>query len=167
MSSAPPINSAYNYNSNPGTQSGDGIFGGNPGQVGMPDPYAELSQVYPGLGQTNNALSSNISTELEGGLSPSTLDAISGAQSQYGIPGTVNTSPMSLGTTSTSLENQGIMGWDSLLPTIATTETVPPQVQAEIAMYNAQQAAQADAQSSAAAQAGMSTAISIVGALIP
>jgi hypothetical protein len=162
VASAPATDPNYQYNVTPGNQSGSGPFGGVPGTVALPQPYADLSSVFPDLGQANQDLSSNILSELEGGLSPGTLDALGQAQDAFGIKGPINTSPMSLGTTSTALESQGVGNWAGLLPSVSTTQTVSPEVEAQIAEFNAQQAAAANPTSSAAA----GIASSAVGAIL-
>jgi len=163
---AAPVIPGYQYNANPGTQSGNGPFGAVPGQVATPQPYQDLSSVFPNLPGANSDLSSNILTELQGGLSPGTLDAISQAQNQFGIGGPVNTSPMSLGTNDAALENFGLQQYGGTIPTVSTTQTVDPQVEAQIAQFNAEQAAAPNPTTGALVGAGTSAIASLLPLLL-
>lgn len=143
---SPATDPNYVYNATPGTQSGSGIFGTAPGNVDVPNPYQNLSSVFPELGQANSDLSSGISNELAGGLSPQTLTALGDAQDQFGINGPLNLSPQSFGLTDDELQSAGVGSFAGLLPGISTTQTVSPEVQAQIAQFNSQAAAQANQQ---------------------
>jgi hypothetical protein len=128
---------ASTYSVNPGTQSGSGAFGNVPGQLSLPDPYADLAGVFPTLPQANNVIGQNVLQELSGNLSPGTLSALNQMQGQLGQSGALNTSPMSLGTTDTQLENLGLGQYEGVLPTVAQTQTVNPALETEIAQTNA------------------------------
>lgn len=161
---ANPVLPGFQPNVNPGTQSGSGPFGSVAGTVGLPQPFNDLNSVFPGLGQDNAALSNNVLSELEGGVSPETSAATYGAQSTFGGSGFLNMSPMSLGLTDTSLQNQGLSEYAGLLPLIDTTQTVSPEVQAQIQQFNAEQAAAPDPSAQEGMQAGMA-AIGLIAAL--
>lgn len=171
---APAVIPGGGFDSNPATSNGasglSGLFGGVPGTIGMPNPYADLSSVVPGLANDNSALSSNILSELSGGLSPGTIGALDQAQTAFGIPGTLNTSAASLGLTDTQLEGMGLGQWNSLLPTIAQTQTVSPALQTEIAQTNSVNAAAPNPTDAAlagimAALAGKAVSVGAMGAL--
>ena len=147
------------YNANPSPQGGSGIFGAVPGAVGLPQPFKQLSGVYPGLGQTNTALSSDILSNLTGEVSPNTIAALHDAGAQFGVNEPMNISPLSLGETDQSLENTGLKQFGSVLPILSNNETLAPQVQAQIGEYNAEQAAAPNPSAAGAA----STAMGILG----
>jgi hypothetical protein len=159
-------NALYTYNVAPGTQPGSGPFGSVPGEVGLPNPYQNLASVFPDLSQANASLSGNTLSELQGGVSPATLNALGQAQDQFGITGPINTSPESLGLTDEQLQNLGLNTFAGSIPTISTTQTVSPEVEAQIAQFNAQQAAQPNPTSSALASAGSSAIGAILSALL-
>jgi hypothetical protein len=146
----------FQYNLTSGNQSGSGVFGGVPGTVQVPDPYTNLESVFPELAGANSGLSSSIMNELQGGLTSQTMSALDQAESDFGITGPINTSPASLGTTSQQQQSEGISQWDSLLPTIATSQTVSPEVQAQIAQFNAQNQAAPNPGAQGEVQAGAS-----------
>lgn len=161
----PATDPNFQYNATPGTQSGSGIFGAAPGNVDVPNPYQNLSSVFPELGQANSELSSGISNELAGGLSPQTLNALGEAQDQFGIQGPLNLSPQSFGLTDAELQSAGVGSFAGLLPGIAATQTTSPEVQAQIEQFNAQAAAQKnaqDAQEAALALQAVGTALSVL-----
>lgn len=158
------VNPNYNYDPNPSPQSGSGPFGAVPGAVAQPQPYQALSGVLPDLGGSNTAISSDILSNLQGGVSPATINAINSAANAYGISGPINYSPMSLGMTDTQLQETGLQDWSALLPEIASTQTVSPEVQAQIAQFNALQAAAPDPTLQAGLQGGMS-ALGLIGSL--
>ena len=161
---AAPVTPGYQPNVTPGTQGGQGPFGAVPGTVGLPQPYSDLSSVFPDLGGSNSAISSDIMAELEGGLSPGTLGAIGQAQNSFGIAGPVNTSPLSLGETDQQIQSAGLGAYGGIIPTISTTQTVSPEVQAQIEEFNAQQAAAPNPTASEAI-GGASAAIGLIGLL--
>jgi hypothetical protein len=129
------------YNANPSPQGGSGIFGSVPGAVQMPQPFQSLGSVYPNLPQTNTAMSGDILSNLTGQVSPATQTAIYDAGAKFGINEPINLSPLSLGETDTSLENMGLKEFSGALPIVSQTQTVSPQVQAQVAQYNAEMAA--------------------------
>lgn len=144
------------YNLNPTPTSGTSAFGSVPGQLGLPDPSADLGAQFPNLAGANTAASSDILSQLGGQLSPSTTSAIENAAATYGvangmlganaIPGTepFNLGVATLGQTSEQLQNTGLANYNSTIPTISGTQTVSPTLQTEIATQNAVDAAAPD-----------------------
>ena len=130
----------------------------------MPQPFQSLSNVYPGLPATNTALSSDILSNLTGGVSPATIAAIHDAGAKFGVNTPINISPTSLGETDTSLENRGVSQFSSALPVISSAETLSPETQAQIAEFNSTMAAQPNASASGGASAAMSI-LGLVAAL--
>lgn len=139
----------YQYNSNPGTQSGSGTFGSVPGAVALPNPAADLSAQYPNLSGTNSALSGDILSKLSGQLSPATLQQLQNASAtsavNNGMPSSASTpgtmpymaSLESLGLNSEAQQQQGIQDYNSTIPTVSGTQTVAPALQAQIGEENA------------------------------
>lgn len=137
-----------NYTVNPAPTSGQGPFGAVPGAVGLPDPAGDLAKVYPNLSGTNQALSTNILSQLSGQLSPGTLKMMQDAEAaqavRSGMPGTNvqrntlmgNRSVRDLGITSEQQVQQGISNYNKTIPTISGTQTLSPALQNEIAMWN-------------------------------
>jgi hypothetical protein len=140
---------SYSYNVNPGTQSGSGAFGSVPGALSLPNPYADLSSVYPNLAGTNAAMSNTISAQLGGQLSPGTLSAMQDYEAQFaagsGMPGTnarpgtlmYNRGVRDIGTTAEAQVQAGQKAYNQTIPTISGTQTVSPALQTEIAGQNA------------------------------
>lgn len=134
---------------NPAPQAGAGTFGAVPGPIGMPDPYGNLSAVFPNLSRTNTATSSALLNQLRGVVSPETQMAIKDAAAAWGVQGGAgagsgiagNLSLRNLGLTSEQLQQQGLQNYSSILPTVASTQTVQPALQAEISAQNALNAA--------------------------
>lgn len=143
---------AYNYTPTPQYGVPD-PFGLVPGVIQPPNPYADLSAVYPNLAGTNADISSAIGAQVGGRLSPGTLRAMqdyeagfaarSGMPGTNAIPGTIgyNRGVRDVGLTAEQQVNQGLRNYQSLIPTIAQTQTLSPQMQAEIAATNAMNAA--------------------------
>ena len=170
MASSLPYYSA----TSPTPQPGSGPFGAVPGVIpgvtpvtasytpipsavttGMPDPFGDLSRIYPNLSGTNQAVSGDILSQLAGQLSPSTIAALQNASATFGVgmgtPGSAfgaNYGVQSVGQTAEALQQQGLQNYNSILPTVSGTQTVSPSVQANIGEFNAgaqNQVAQANA----------------------
>jgi hypothetical protein len=114
----------------------------------MPDPYGNLSKVYPNLGPTQDQLSQDIMSRLQGQLSPDTIANIENAAATFGVQsgmpgsGVANAiAPRDIGLMSQQLQQQGIGDFASILPMLSSTETVSPALQTQIAERNAQMAA--------------------------
>lgn len=143
----------YQYNANPTPQSGTDAFGMVPGQIALPNPAGDLSNVYPNLTGTNAAASEALLSKLSGQLSPGTINTIQDAAARYGVrsgmpgsnavPGSIpyNLNLATLGLTSEGQTQQGLQDYSSLIPTVSQTQTVQPGLQAEIAATNAVNAA--------------------------
>ena len=142
--SGPTQAGADPYPAIPGPQSGSGLFGGVPGPVAMPQPYNDLAAQYPNLSASNSALSQDTLSQLSGELSPGTITALNQAQQRFGVGGTINESPLSLGETDQSLEASGLGQYNALIPGISRTQTVDPATQAMIEEENAINAAAPD-----------------------
>jgi hypothetical protein len=130
----------------PGTY--DPAYGGIPGAVAMPNPYADLSAVYPNLSGANTQIASNIAAQLKGELSPETQAAIEDEGARFGVmsgmPGgniASRRTAKNLGLASEALQSQGLKDYSAFVPTVSQTQTVNPALQAEIAAHNAQMAA--------------------------
>jgi hypothetical protein len=143
----------YTYNVNPLPQAGLGAFGAVPGPIPLPNPYADLSNVFPNLSNTNAAVSSNILAGLGGNLSPSTNAAIQNYAAAFGagqgalgsnaIPGTLafDTGARNIGLSAEQQQQNAMRNYASIIPTIAQTQTVSPALQATIAGENTTNAA--------------------------
>lgn len=117
----------------------------------MPNPYGDLSKIYPNLSGTNAQVSSDILSKLQGQLSPGTIAAIQNASAQFGVgsgmPGSglsMQRSLRDIGLTSEQEQQQGIQDYNSTLPTVSSTQTVAPVLQANINSQNAMNAAAPD-----------------------
>lgn len=124
------------------------IFGSAPGPIATPNPYGNLSSVYPNLTGTNAAASSALMSELQGVLSPQTMDSIHNAAALFGVgsgmPGSglmSNNYAKNIGLTTEGLQHQGLADYSGLIPAVSSTQTVNPATQAEISATNAQNAA--------------------------
>lgn len=117
---------------------------GSAQQVGMPNPFGDLSAVYPNLGKSNAATSALILSQLAGELSPETQRAIQDAAARYGVTSgmaggglTRNRTARDLGRSSQDIQQQGLQNYNSILPMISRTQTVDPSLQAQINTRNA------------------------------
>ena len=139
------------FSLNPAPRAGAGAFGAVPGAIGAPNPFGDLSSVYPNLSGTNKQVSADILSKLSGTLSPGTMAAIKDAGAAWGVgagvPGSgiqTNRSLRDIGLTSEQQQQQGLQDYAALIPTISRTQTVSPELQAQIAATNAQMAAAPD-----------------------
>lgn len=140
------------YTLNPLPTYGSGAYGYVPGQLGMPDPYGDLSKAYPALGTQNKQAGNVITAQLGGQLSPETQMALQNATAAWGVgnmgggsptPGTItgNRGLRDLGLATEILQQQGLQNYGSIVPTISQTQTVAPALQSEIANINSINAA--------------------------
>lgn len=125
-----------------------GTFGSNISPIPMPNPAADLASVYPNLSAANAAISGNVLSELKGQLSPETIQNIVNSSAVYGVtsgmPGSGlarNIIPRSIGLSTESLKRQGLQDYSGAIPVISGTQTVRPELQAEINATNAFNAA--------------------------
>lgn len=144
------------FNVSPPPTTGQGAFGMVPGQLGMPDPFGDISGVYPGLKSANQAISRNIASELSGSLSPQTTNALWDIANRFGVasgmPGAGLFSNAFLGNIAGAIEGrkrQGLEDYSRFVPTLAGTQTVQPALQTQIALQNAVNAAAPDPSQSA------------------
>ena len=115
-----------------------------PGAISAPNPYADLSKVYPNLGGANQQISQNVINELRGELSPETLNAIQNSAAAFGVtsgmPGSglaVNRGARDLGLSVEQLQGKGLQDYLAAITGISGTQTVRPELQTEIATQNA------------------------------
>lgn len=150
----------YNFGRFTGSGNTSGIpsptetFGSRVGQIATPNPYSDLSAIYPNLGGTNAAVSSAISTKLAGQLSPETLAGIQDDAARYGVSsGMPGLTPDSMAShyglyrgalARENLTQQGVQDYNATIPTISSTQTVRPETQFAIGEQNAVNAAAPD-----------------------
>jgi hypothetical protein len=135
---------ASGYNISPAPTAYNSTFGGIPGNIGLPNPFQDLSSVLPGVGDLNRLASSDVMSELKGQLSPETEALLQDKGAQFGVSSGMPGSQFSrfrtlrdLGRTSEDVQGLGLSNLSRLLQTISGTETVNPALQAEIASRNA------------------------------
>ena len=119
------------------------IYGSKVGQLGMPDPFGNLSGVDTQLPTQNAAAGQALTSELSGQLSPQTMNAIQNAAAAWGVnsgtPGGAlqwDNALTNLGMNTEQLQNMGISNYGKLIPTESATQTVSPQLQSEISYQN-------------------------------
>lgn len=141
---------------NPTPTSGQGPYGAVPGQLGLPNPAADLASVYPNLSGTNEQVSNDILRQLRGELSPATIANIQDSAASFGVssgmPGSglaTNRGLRDIGLATEQVQQQGLQNYQSLIPTVSGTQTVAPALQSEIALQNAVNAAAPDPQAAA------------------
>lgn len=132
------------FNPSPAPRGGQGAFGMVPGAIGLPNPQGDLAGVYPNLSGQTAQLSKNISSELAGELSPETVNMIQDKAARFGI---TSGSPLSqfagaaglknLGLSVEQQQKGGLADYLNAITGIQKTQTVSPELQAEIAMQNA------------------------------
>lgn len=139
------------YTANPTPTSGAGAFGAVPGQLGLPDPGADLKKQLPGLPSLNSGASADILAELKGELSPDTQAAIQDASARFGVtsgmPGSglvANRTARDFGLTSQQLQQQGLAHLNPFVANTAATQVLSPQLKTSIAETNALNAAAPD-----------------------
>ena len=128
-----------------------------PGPITPPNPYGDLSSVYPNLSGTNAQVSGDIMSKLRGEISPATMNALKTASAQWGVGSgmgpqsglAVNGLFGNIAGYSEKLQQEGLQDYGNLIPTISQTQTLNPALQAEIADRNATMAAAPDPAASA------------------
>lgn len=115
---------------------GSNAFGTRPASVATPNPFSDLSSVYPNLSGANAGVSSAIASQLAGQLSPSTQAAIQDAGARFGVssgmPGSGlvrNRTVRDLGITTEQQQQRGIDNYTKAIPVISGTQTVRPETQ--------------------------------------
>lgn len=130
---------------------GGSPFGSKVAQLPMPNPYGDLSSIYPNLGQTNAAASGAVLSKLRGELSPETLANIQDAAATFGVssgmPGSglqIHRNLRDIGLTTEQMQQQGLQDYGPLVGAISGTQTVRPELQHEVQLQNAIDAASPD-----------------------
>ena len=115
-----------------------------PGDISNPNPAADLSAVYPNLSGSNSQISSNIMNELNGVLSPSTINNIRTQAANFGVTSGMPNSQFAgyqglanLGLTTEKMQQQGLADYLNAITGISKTQTLDPALQTEIATQNA------------------------------
>lgn len=118
------------------------IYGTRVNPVTLADPYAELSAIYPNLGQTNNAISAETLRMIQG-TDPNLpiLAQNTGASrgAALGVPGSQFSDRMgdlSLYDRLAQQRQQGISNYNQTVPTISATQTNSPALQAQTQSQN-------------------------------
>lgn len=147
----PTTTTGTGYQYSPSPTAGKGAFGAVPGQIGVPDPAKDLAAQLPGLSNLNQQASDNILTQLKGEVSPDTIRAIQDASASWGVqsgmPGSglaVNAGLRDVGQTSENLQQQGQQNLNAMTSSVSNTQTASPELQAQVAMQNAANAAAPD-----------------------
>lgn len=130
---------------NPTPTQGTGTpFGSVPGNLGLPDPFGDLSKVAPGLGGVNQNLLTNLTANSLGIVSPGTRNALQLTNAQNATRSGMGISGLSdqalfgnIADYSNKLQQQAVQDYNTLIPTLSRTQTVDPALQTEIANTNA------------------------------
>lgn len=132
------------YNPSPSPHAGVSPFGMVPGSVGLPNPAGDLAGVYPNLSGQTGQLSKNIMSELQGELSPETINMIQDKAARFGVsmgsPGSPFAGAQGLKNLGLTVEQQqkgGLADYLNAITGISKTQTVSPELQTEIAQQNA------------------------------
>lgn len=132
------------FDLNPAPRSGNGPYGTVPGVLGLPDPYGDLSGVVPNLPRLNQSASDSILAKLNGELSPGTLNALKNAQATFGVSSGMPGSNLSwnslfgnIAGAAESQQAQGLASYGPFVGAVSGTQTVNPELQAQIANQNA------------------------------
>ena len=140
---AAPGTSGSDFNLHPSPTGGNGAYGLVPGQLGLPDPYKDLSGVLPNLSGLNAQAGQDVLGQLSGQLSPETINQLQDQAAQFGITSGMPGSNLAgrsglknLGLSVEGLQNQGLQNYNSLIPTVSHTQTVSPDLQNNIADRN-------------------------------
>ncbi len=138
-----------NYNPYPSPTGGRGPYGAVPGQIGIPNPYADLSGALGNnaLPEANKLVGSDLIAQLGGHVSPGTTNALRIAAAQQYGPGGAGLGPGSQFATDALFNNiagfsegqtkQGESAYPNLINTISKTQTVDPALLTDIANRNA------------------------------
>ena len=137
-----PATASYTSN-NPAPRAGQGAYGLVPGAISNPNPFGDLSALYPNLSGANSQISQNIMNELQGNLSPSTINNIRNQAASFGVSSGMPGSDFAgyqgltnLGLTTEKLQGQGLSDYLNAITGISKTQTVDPNLQTEIATQN-------------------------------
>lgn len=120
-----------------------GAFGSVPKDVPMPNPFGDLSTLYPGLAQANASVSGNVASQLAGELSPATQARLQDAAAAFGVnsgmPGAGlvrNRTARDLGLATEAIQDQGLKNYLAAINQISATQTVNPALQTQINTQN-------------------------------
>lgn len=120
-----------------------GAFGSVPKDVPMPNPFGDLSEIYPGLAAANASVSGNVASQLAGELSPATQARLQDAAAAFGVnsgmPGAGlvrNRTARDLGLATEAIQDQGLKNYLAAINQISATQTVNPALQTEINTQN-------------------------------
>jgi hypothetical protein len=139
----------FNYaGTGTGAQKKAAPFGTQVAPVALPNPSMDLSAQFPNLAQANSGVSSVINSQLMGQLSPDTINQIKDQGAAWGVsagvPGSglaTNNALRNIGLTKFAVQNQGVQNYNSTIPTISKTQTVDPNLTADVNLQNATNAA--------------------------
>jgi hypothetical protein len=142
------------YTTGAGGYGGGGPFGTRVAPIPTPDPFADLSRIYPNLSATNTAVSGAIRSKLAGQLAPETLMGLQDDAARYGITsGSPGMQPGGIASNYAlyhgalareNLQQQGIQDYNQTIPTVSGTQTVSPGLQTQISATNAVNASAPD-----------------------
>lgn len=127
---------------------GPSVAGSKPKATTMPDPYANMSKVLPGLSGINAKVSADENALLSGQLSPGTVGAVQDYAARMGLSQGVPGSEFALyggvrdiGRLAEQQVQQGLADYSDLTRSIYETQTLSPTLQSAIDTYNKQIAA--------------------------
>ncbi len=137
-------------------------FGKVPGNLGLPDPYGDLSSVIPKLGSLDKTASNDILSNLEAKLSPATTNALQNASATFGVSSGMPGSGLSwnqlygnIAGSSTAEQALGLQQLNPFISNTSGTQTVSPSLQTQIAGTNASNEASPNPGASASYAANM------------
>jgi hypothetical protein len=137
----------YNAN-NPKPQSGSGAYGAVPGVLNIPqNTYGQVNNAFSGYGATGQNAANFIGGEVQGQLSPETMDLLQNKGAQYGVmsgsPGSQfanNNYLKNLGLTSEQVQGKGVQDYLGFLGGTGAAMT-DPKLAYEVQLQNALDAA--------------------------
>jgi hypothetical protein len=123
---------------------GQGIYGAVPGQTPFPQPYEDLSAIYPNLGATNAAMSRNIIAGLAGFLPLEDVNQNHDDSAAFGVssgmPGSglvYHREARDLNLKRLDMMKWATQAYNQTIPTISQTQTLSPALQVETNQMNA------------------------------
>jgi hypothetical protein len=139
------------YNYNPAPRQGRGAFGSVPGVVTLPpNLYEGVQSIYPGLAGNTNQAGNVIRHQLQGELSPETINTIQDDAARFGVQSGLPMTNFSgyrglrnLGRTVEDVQGKGLENYNKLLSTLGPMMT-DPALAAQIAAWNATMGAAPD-----------------------
>jgi hypothetical protein len=147
----PATASPTGYNPTQNFSYNGGAYGSPVQSIPLPNPSAALNSVLPGTPGNNNQLSGLISSELSGNISPDVMNELQDKSASFGVgtglgnaPGnTLNLQNLltGMGINSESQQAKGVSDYNSVIPTVAKTQTLDPSLAYEANSQNAIDAA--------------------------